>query len=146
VILVDANILIYAYNPDSEHHYRAKDWLEDAFSQPEPIKLAWQSILAFLRITTNIHVFRRPFSTIEAISIVSLWLEQPCVAVLHPGERHWETLSKLMEDTQIRGPLVPDAHLAALALEHGAAICSHDGDFTRFPALRVIDPCATAKG
>src|SRR5439155_2746742 len=81
VILIDANILIYAYNPESEHHLRAKDWLENAFSQPDPVRLAWQSILAFLRITTNIHVFRRPFSTIEAISIIRIWLDQPSVAV-----------------------------------------------------------------
>ncbi|MCI0607269.1 type II toxin-antitoxin system VapC family toxin [bacterium] len=140
MILIDANLLLYAYNPQSEYHERAKQWLEETFSQTEPVRLGWQSILAFLRIVTNVHVFKKPFTPREARGIVSHWLAQPSVAVLEPGERHWEILGELLEDAQIRGPLVTDAHLAALAIEHGMTLCSHDSDFLRFTGLKFQDP------
>ena len=140
MILIDANLLIYAYNPQSEHHQAAKQWLEKVFSETEPTYLAWQSILTFLRLITNVHVFEKPFSPKEAREIVSHWINQPSVGLLEPGERHWEILGQLMEDAQIRGPLVTDAHLAALAIEHGIILCSHDSDFLRFPGLKFQDP------
>ena len=141
MILVDANILIYAYNPDSEHHEPAKRWLEEKLSEPGPIRLAWATILAFLRITTNVHAFRTPFTTVEVTDIINNWFAQPCVDLLLPGERHWAILQNLIKDAQATGPLVTDAHLAALAVEHGATICTHDEDFSRFADLRLIDPC-----
>jgi uncharacterized protein len=140
MILIDANLLIYAYNPQSEHHVASKKWLEDVFSQPEPVWLAWQSILAFLRIVTNINAFKKPFSPKEARDIVSDWLNQGSVGLLEPGDRHWVILGELLENAQVRGPLVTDAHLAALAIEHGVTLCTHDSDFLRFRNLKFEDP------
>jgi uncharacterized protein len=140
MILIDANLLIYAYNPQSEFHVTTRKWLEEVFSQPEPVWLAWQSILAFLRIVTNINAFKKPFSPKEARGIVTEWLDQASVDLLEPGERHWMILGELLEGSQVRGPLVMDAHLAAIAIEHGVTLCSHDNDFLRFRNLKFDDP------
>ncbi len=140
MILLDANLLLYAYNSSSEHHAAAKRWLEEVLSKPQPVRLAWITILAFLRIGTNLRAFPHPLSPTEASEIVSSWLERPMVAVLDPGERHWPILSRLLTTTQARGPLVMDAHMAALAIEHGATLCTTDQDFTRFPDLRLFNP------
>lgn len=140
--LIDANLLLYAYHPASEHHDRARAWLEDALSGDEPVGLAWQTILAFLRLTTNPRVFETPISMAEAASVVSEWLAQPGVAILEPSERHWSLLQRLLSAAQAQGPLVADAHLAALAVEHGATLCTHDRDFARFPGLGVAYPLA----
>jgi len=140
VILIDANILLYAHNSSSEHHSAAARWLEKAFSGDAPVCLTWMTILAFLRIATNSHIFPHPLSATQAAKIVSGWLEQPCVSVINPGERHWEILSKLLGTAQARGPLVMDTHLAALAIENGAVLYTSDQDFTRFPGLRTKNP------
>lgn len=138
--LIDANLLLYAYDASSRHHARSREWLEEVLSGPDPVGLAWIAILAFLRISTNPRALAHPLSLAEAVSIVSSWLEQPCVQPLDPGERHWEILSGLLEPAQARGPLVMDAHLAALALEHGAILATSDRDFSRFEGLRTLDP------
>ncbi|HEY8368498.1 MAG TPA: TA system VapC family ribonuclease toxin [Thermodesulfobacteriota bacterium] len=138
--LVDANVLLYAYDLRSLHHDRCRTWLEAAFSGPAPVRIAWVTILAFLRITTSPRAFPRPFTVSEAESIVSSWLALPTVAPLEPGERYWAILGKLLVDAQVSGPLVMDAALAALAIEHGAVLCTTDADFRRFPGLRTIDP------
>lgn len=140
MILVDANLLLYAYVPESEQHEQARAWLEEAFSGPEPVKLAWDSILAFLRIRTDPRLYRRPLSISEAVSVVSEWLSEPSVGILHPEERHWAIFSKLLSAAQVRAELVMDAHLAALAIEHGAVLCTNDKDFARFPGLSVQYP------
>ncbi len=140
--LIDANLLLYAYHPASEHHDRARAWLEDVLSGDEPVGLAWQTILAFLRLVTNPRAFATPVSMAEAIEVVSAWLALPAVSVPDPGERHWALLQRLLSDAQADGPLVMDAHLAALAIEHGATLCTHDRDFARFPGLRVLYPLA----
>ena len=140
MILIDANLLLYAYVPESDHHRRARAWLEGTFSEREPVGLAWVVILAFLRIGTNPRVFRHPFSLREAGSIVSEWLAQPAVKILQAEERHWTILSELLPAAQAASELVMDAHLAALAIEHGATLCTNDRDFTRFPGLRVQYP------
>lgn len=144
MILLDANLLLYAYNSSSEHHAAARRWLEEVFSRPQPVRLAWASVLAFLRISTNPRAFPYPLSPEEACETVASWLERPMVACLDPGERHWAILSQLLTTTQARGPLVPDAHLAALAIEHGATLCTTDQDFTRFPDLRLFNPLRPA--
>jgi len=138
--LVDANVLLHAYNASSSHHSAARQWLERAFAGPEPVCLAWATILAFLRIGTNPRAFPEPYSLEEATALVSEWLSVPSLRVLDPGERHWEILRSLLPAAQARGPLVMDAHLAALAIEHGAILCSTDRDFTRFPGLRWRNP------
>ncbi len=140
MILVDANILLYAYVPSSKHHETARDWLETTFSKPEPVGLSWVTILAFLRISTNPRILQDAFSVAEAVGIVSAWLEAPVVTILEPGKRHWEILREMMTKGQAYGPLTTDAHLAALAIEHGATLATTDKDFTRFPGLRILNP------
>ena len=140
MILIDANLLLYAYDSSSEHHTRARSWLENILSEPQLIRLAWVTILAFLRISTNRKIFENPFTISEATSIVQKWLEHPTVDLLHPSERHWTILSKLLKDGQANGPLVMDAHLAALAIEHGAKLYTTDRDFSRFDNLQVVNP------
>lgn len=140
MILIDANILLYAYDSSSQHHLKARRWLENILSEPQPVRLAWVTILAFLRISTNRKIFENPFSISEATSIVKKWLEHPVLDLLHPTERHWPILSKLLKEGQAYGPLVMDAHLAALAIEHGAKLYTTDKDFSRFDELEVINP------
>ncbi|MCH7750353.1 MAG: PIN domain-containing protein [Acidobacteria bacterium] len=140
MILVDATVLIYAYHPRDERHAACRRWLETTFSGLTPVGLPWLSIWAFLRIGTNPRAFEQPLSMQEARDIVSSWLDVPVVRVLEPGERHWEILSQVVVEARVTGPLVTDAVLAALALEHGASVCTTDKDFLRFPGLTVIDP------
>ena len=140
MILTDANLLLYAYNVDAAEHDASRQWLETQLSGPNLFCFAWQTITAFLRISTNQRAFAAPLSTKEATSIVTEWLERPQTVLLTPGEGHWAIFQKLMESGQTRGPLVMDGHLAALALEHGAALASSDRDFSRFPGLKLINP------
>ena len=142
MILVDANVLLYAYDPRSTHHERCRRFLEDSFSADEPVCLAWVTVLAFVRIGTNPRIFSKPFSTAEAIAILSSWLEREAVSVIEAGERCWEILHPLLVEAQVSGPLVTDAFLAALALENGATLVTTDRDFARFPKLRRHDPTA----
>lgn len=140
MILIDANLLLHAYNPRASEHDAARTWLESAMQGPGLVRLSWTTIWAFVRIATNARVFSKPLTTAEAQAIVASWLEQPCVGVLEPGERHWEIASRLMQEGQATGPLVMDAALAAIAIEHGATLCTTDRDFARFPGLSWINP------
>lgn len=140
MILVDANVLLHAYQPRSPQHERCRVWLEQAVSGQEPVCIAWVTVLAFIRISTNPRIFEAPLSAAEAIAIVSSWLERECVAVLEAGEQCWEILRGLLVEAQVSGPLVMDAFLAALALENGATLVTTDRDFSRFPKLRRSDP------
>jgi uncharacterized protein len=141
VILVDANVLLYAYDPRSAHHRRCREWVEAAFSG-EPVCLAWVTVLAFIRISTSPRIFEAPLRVAEAVSAVSSWLERPAVSVLEAGEHCWEILGALLVDAQVSAPLVMDAFLAPLALENGATLATTDRDFTRFPKLKVTNPAA----
>jgi len=138
--LVDANLLVYAYVPSSKHHEAARAWIEARFSESDPVGLPWVSILAFVRISTNPRILELPLTTGEAIKIVSSWLARANLTVLSPGDRHWEILQNLLVEGQATGPLVTDAHLAALAIEHGATLASADRDFARFPGLKLLNP------
>lgn len=142
MILVDANVLLYAYQPRSEHHEPCRSWVEKAFSGEEPVCIAWVTLLAFIRISTNPRIFEAPLSAAEAIAIVSSWLARPAVSILEAGEQCWEILRALLVEAQISGPLVMDAFLAALALESGATLVTTDRDFSRFPKLRLSNPTA----
>lgn len=142
MILVDANVLLYAYQPQSPSHVRCRAWVEENFSGEEPVCLAWVTILAFIRISTNPRVFGEPLLAAEAVSTVSSWLERPSVSVLEAGERCWEILRTLLVEAQVSGPLVMDAFLAALALENGATLVTTDRDFARFPQLKIRNPAA----
>ena len=142
MILVDANLLLHAYNPRSVDHQRSKTWVEEALSGSDPVGFAWPTLWAFLRIATNARVFARPLSAVEAEGIVSSWLDRSVTVVLQPGDRHWHILGELMRDGQVSGPLVTDAVLAAIAIEHGATICTTDRDFARFRGLQWMNPLA----
>ncbi len=138
--LLDANVLLYAYDSDSAHHGVCRAWLEAAFNADETVALPWQTLLAFVRISTNSRATRKPLQSAEACSIVSGWLDQVNVSVIGAGDRFWKLLKDQILEAQVTGPLVTDAALAALAMEHGATLCSVDRDFRRFRGLKLIDP------
>jgi toxin-antitoxin system PIN domain toxin len=140
VILVDANLLLYAYDPDSSQHEVSRRWLEEVLSGSGLVRFPWITLWAFLRISTNPRVFVHPLTAAEAHAAVSSWLEQPNAGILEPGERHLEILGGLLREGQATGPLVMDAVLAALAIEHGATLCSTDRDFARFADLDWENP------
>jgi toxin-antitoxin system PIN domain toxin len=136
----DANVLLYAYNADSPHHAAARTWLESAFNAEETIALPWQTVFAFVRIVTNRRAVPRPLGGNEACDIVTQWLARPNVTVIDPEERFWEIFRKLVSEARVSGPLISDAALAALCLEHGATLYSTDKDFRRFQGLTLVDP------
>jgi uncharacterized protein len=142
VILIDANLLLYAYHPRAEQHEKSRAWLEAALSGPGLVGFAWLTLWAFLRIATSPRVFERPLSASEAGEAVTSWLAQPAVHILEPGEAHWDILRRLARESQTTGPLVMDAVLAAIALEHGATLYTTDRDFSRFSGLNWINPLA----
>jgi hypothetical protein len=144
MILPDANLLLYAYNTSASEHIVARSWWEELLSSPETVGLSWQTITAFLRISTNPRVFPNPLTIAEATEAVEAWLERPMVKLVIPGDRHWAILSRLLAEGQCSGPLVMDAHLAAIAIEHGATLYTHDRDFSRFSALSTSDPLTPA--
>ena len=139
-VLVDANVLLYAYDADSPHHPAARRWLEAEISSGRPVCLALVTLLAFVRIASDRRVFVRPLPPADACSIIEKWLAAPNVRLLDPGPRTWGHLAALCEDAQARGALVMDAHLAALALEHGATVATTDKDFRRFGGIQFTNP------
>ena len=138
--LSDVNLLIYAVDAESPRHGVARRWLDEQLSGSETVGLAWTVLLAFLRLSTNRAVFAQPLTSAQAFDLVDDWLAQPSTVVLHPGSRHAVILRELLEPFGTAGNLVTDAHLAALAIEHGATLASSDRDFSRFPRLRWVDP------
>ncbi len=138
--LVDANVLIYAVNQDAPNHRIARGWLDAALTGAESVGFAWVALLAFLRLCTRAAFFRRPLSLDEATTIVAEWLARPSAVVVHPTDRHLDLLRGLLGPVGTAANLVSDAHLAALALEHGAEVVSFDTDFARFPGLRWRPP------
>jgi len=146
VILVDANLLIYAIDADSPHNARARAWLESTLSGTRTVAIPWVVILAFLRVTTNPRVMRKPLPIERAIHYVESWLHQPCVTALAPGAGHWPILCQLLRQTGSAGNLTSDADITALALENGASVYSADHDFQRFPGIRHINPLLQENG
>lgn len=140
MILIDANILLHAYNTRSKDHESARRWLEATLSGTALVRLAWMTIWAFVRISTNPRAFEHPLSMSEARAIVTSWLDRPNADVVDPDERHWDILGALLDDGQTVGPLVMDAVLAAIAIEHGATLCTTDRDFSRFDGLTWTNP------
>ena len=140
MILIDANLLIYAIDADSPHHEKARTWLETTLSSDIEVGLAWGVVLAFLRITTHPKIVRLPLRPEQALSYIDAWLAQPYVKLIAPTERHWPILRNLFKLTGMAGNLTSDAHLAALALEHGYTLYSADHDFKRFPGLSHVNP------
>lgn len=140
MILVDVNLLIYAVNRDAPLHRKAKSWLEAAITGTETVGLSWNVLLAFLRLTTKAGLFRSPLQVETALGLVETWLEQPAVTLVAPTPHHFRVLRDLILPSGTAGNLTSDAHLAALAIEHGAELCSCDNDFARFPGLRWRNP------
>lgn len=140
MIVLDANVLLHAYNPASAHHGACRAWLERALNGTEQVGLPWQTMLAFIRIATNSRVFERPLAADEAAAIVDEWLTCPRVLIVHPGHDYWTILKEQLGSAQVAGPLVTDAALASLAIEVGARLCTTDRDFARFRGLRIVDP------
>jgi hypothetical protein len=142
LILVDANILLYAEDSLSPHHQQARSWWDEQLSGTSPVCLSWVVLAAFIRIATNPRVFAHPLSLTQAIARVQSWLDQPCTRVVQPTERHWVVFQQMLTSGQAVGNLVTDAHLAALAIEHGCELFSSDSDFARFPKLKWENPLA----
>jgi uncharacterized protein len=140
MIVVDSNVLLYAYNQEALHHDSCSRWLTNALNGSEIIGLPWQSALAFIRVSTHPKIYTQPMATEVATRLVSGWLERPQVVSLSPESRYWSILHEQLRLAQVRGPMVMDAALAALAIEHGASLCTTDRDFRRFDGLRLIDP------
>jgi toxin-antitoxin system PIN domain toxin len=140
VKLVDANVLLYAVDVESSHHEVAKPWLEEQLSGSETFAFAWAVLLAFIRLVTNPRVFESPLSGDAAFDLIDSWLEQPNTTVLHPTDRHSQLLRELLATLGTAGNLTSDAHLAALAVEHGAELCSADADFGRFAGVQWTNP------
>ena len=138
--LIDTNLLLYAVDDTSTHHAVARTWLERQMSGTETTGFAWNALLGFVRLSTNPHVFTSPLTVEEALDRVEAWLAQPCAAVLQPTKRHAAVLRDLLAPLGTAGNLTSDAHLAALAVEHGAQVCSSDGDFARFPGVELVNP------
>lgn len=138
--LPDANLLLYAVDGVSPHHEPARGWLEGSLSGSETIAFAWAGLLAFVRLSTQARVFASPLSVDQALDLVDSWLAQPPATVIHPTARHSALVRELLGPLGTAGNLTTDAHLAALAIEHGAELHSADADFSRFPGLRWVNP------
>jgi len=140
VIPVDANLLLYAVNLDLQQNARARTWLEQVLSGNESVGLPWVVIVAFLRLTTSTRVFERPLTVEQSVAYIEEWLAQPVVTMVTPGKSHWRILRNLLTASGTGGNLTTDAHIAALAIEHGYTVYSSDNDFRRFKGIRHVNP------
>jgi toxin-antitoxin system PIN domain toxin len=140
VRIVDANVLLYAVNEDDPHHHLARGWLDRALQGGMAVGFAWVVLLAFLRLSTRPGLFPRPLRAGQALDVVEAWLGQPPAVIVEPTLRHHLVLRGLLEPFGTAANLVGDAHLAALAVEHGASVVSFDRDFGRFPGVRHVEP------
>lgn len=140
MIVLDANILIYAYDSACVEHRHARKLMEGIFSGKEPVGIPWQTICAFLRVQTNPRLPGDRFTTELAVETIDEWMELPQVQLLAAGQRHWTLFRQMLLEGAVRGPLASDAELAALTIEHGGVLYTTDRDFARFPGLRWVNP------
>lgn len=140
MILIDANILLYAEDATSPLNKKARAWWDERLSGESSVCLCWPVLTAFLRIATHRRVFENPLSLVQAIKRVQSWLDQPCVRVVHPSSKHWSIFRSMLTKGQASANLTTDAHLAALAVENGCTLYSTDADFSRFPGLSWENP------
>ncbi|HYB41684.1 MAG TPA: type II toxin-antitoxin system VapC family toxin [Candidatus Methylomirabilis sp.] len=138
--VVDLNVLLYAVNADATQHHRVLAWWERAINGDEPLGLPWIVLLGFLRLSTSAQVFPRPLRPEAAIASVDSWLGRTNTRVIRETDAHWSILRSLLRDAGTFANLTTDAHLAALAISHGAVLVSCDSDFARFPGLRWENP------
>jgi hypothetical protein len=144
--IVDLNVLLYAVNEDSRHHRTVRKAWEALLNGTETVGLAWVVILGFVRLTTSPSVFPRPVSTETALARIDAWLSTEVVRVVGEKDGHWDLLATLLRESGSAGNLTTDAHLAALAISHGATLLSCDTDFARFRGLRWENPLSGARG
>lgn len=142
MILVDANVLLYAANRDASEHDVARSWLDDRLNGRGRVGMPWPSILAFVRIASNPAILQRPVTPAIAWRQMQAWLSRDVVWIPLPGSGHIDILTTLLDHRVMSSRLVPDAHLAALAIEHGLTLCSSDGDFAKFAGLKWENPLA----
>lgn len=140
MILPDVNLLLYAIDEAAPRHAQARGWLEEALSGTEEVGFAWAVLLGFVRISTNPAAFEDPLDGAQAFAYAEEWLARPVASTLSPGHGHIALMQTLLQPLGVAGNLTSDAHLAALAIEHGAELCSSDTDFARFKGLRWKDP------
>jgi toxin-antitoxin system PIN domain toxin len=133
----DVNVLLYAVNGDSPQHATAREWIEQAFGSTGGLAFTWPALVGFVRLATRSGIFAKPMALEDALTVVDAWLEHPRAHVIVPTSRHAALLSSLLIGAGAGGNLVSDAHLAALAIEHGAELGTFDRDFSRFAGLRV---------
>lgn len=138
--IVDVNILLYAVNPDAPHHDRIVEWWEEQLNGDESIGLGWAAAVGFLRVSTHPRIFPLPLTAERAIAHIDTWLALDIVTLVTETRDHWRTLRGLLTDAGVAGNLAADAHLAALAVTHGASLASCDADFARFQGLRWENP------
>jgi hypothetical protein len=146
VTILDANLLLYAYNADAPQQRVAGKWLDDLLKSGEMVGLPWVTAWAFMRVCTNARIWTNPLPAKQAFAILAQWWEQPDVIALQPGPRHREILERLITEHNATGPLVTDAVLAALAIENGATLASTDQGFSRFQSLRRTNPLGDLTG
>lgn len=145
MIACDVNVLIYAYNDDEPRSAEYRGWLEQAVNGAEPFGLPSMVASGFLRIVTHPKVLARPLATDAALDMLDVLRTAPAVVALEPGRRHWSIFARLCRSISARGNAVPDAYLAALAIEHGCVWHSTDRGFARFPGLRSRHPLDPAR-
>lgn len=140
MILVDVNILVHAFREDAPRHAPLRGWLEELVYSDGAFALADPVLSGFLRVVTHPRVFAPPTPLRSALEFVEALRAQPNAIVVAPGERHWSIFTRLSREADVRGNLVPDAYLAALAIESGSELVSTDRDFARFAGLSWHPP------
>ena len=140
MILVDTNILLYAEDRLSLRHEEARQWWDTRLSGESPVCLSWTILTSFLRISTNRQIFKKPLTMEQATKRVQSWMDQPCTRLINPTASHWQIFHLMLLEGQVKGNLVVDAHIAALAIENGCILYSTDSDFSRFPKLKWKNP------
>lgn len=138
--IVDANVLVYAVNDDSDRHEEARAWLDRSLSGDAIVGFSWVVLLAFVRLATKTSLFPRPLTVDAAFERIDAWLSSPAALVVEPTARHAALVRSLLSEAGAAGNLVNDAHLAALAVEHRGRVVSYDSDFARFPGVRWTSP------
>lgn len=140
MIVLDANLLLYAYNSSAPGHTQARRCVEAVFSGTEIVGIPWQTVSAFLRIITNRQLRGDRLSMQEAVAIVDEWVALPIVHLLSPGEHHWGHFKRMLLDGKVTGPMTTDGELAAVTMEYAGTLYTTDRDFARFPGLKWVNP------
>lgn len=140
MLLADTNVLVYAFDPAAERHEEYRAWLEAVVNGPEPYAVSDFALNGMFRVVTDRRIYKQPATTSQALVFADLIREQPQAMVVAPGARFWSIFTELCQQVEARAKLVPDAYLAALAIENACEFVTADKDFARFPGLRWRHP------